>query len=86
MKTMFCTENSVNPVSKLDLKKRMLEDPDFIKCLGYGNSLNKYLAENRNDLENSTIARLLMLTEEEVENIYQECIDKLKVGMVESEE
>lgn len=63
--------------------RRILEEPDFVKCIKYNNSLNKYLAANEK-IEDSTIARLLMLTEEEVEEIYQEAIDILRQGMLES--
>jgi len=68
-------------VSKELTIKRILEDPDFIKCAKYNNSLNKYLVANEN-VEDSAIARLLMLTEEEVEEIYQEAVDLLRQGMV----
>jgi hypothetical protein len=68
-------------VSKELTIKRILEDPDFIKCAKYNNSLNKYLAANEN-VKDPVIAKLLMLTEEEVEEIYQEAVDILKNGMV----
>jgi hypothetical protein len=71
-------------VIKEDFKKRILEDPDFIKCFKCSNSLSKFLASSSKTLENSTIAKLLMLTEKEVEEIYQEAVDKLKEGVVES--
>jgi hypothetical protein len=72
-------------VSKEDLKKRILEDPDFIKCLKCGNSLNTYLNRNAGELENSAIARLLMITEDEVEEIYQEAVDILKKALYDEE-
>ena len=71
-------------MSNDDIKKRILEDPDFIKYFKYGNSLSKFLTRNQEALENNTIARLLMLTEKEVEDIYKEAIDKLREGMVDS--
>ena len=61
--------------------KRILEEPDFIKCIKFNNSLNKYLAANEN-VDDSVIARLLMLSEEEVEEIYQEAVDILRKNMV----
>ncbi len=61
-----------------------MEDPDFIKSVKHGNSLNKFLARNTEDLKAKAIARLLMITEEEVEEIYQEAIDMLRSDMVES--
>lgn len=83
MKTMFYKGSSVKIVAKEDIKKRIMEDPDFIKSAKCANSLNKFLASNKDNLENSMIARLLMLSEEEVEEIYKECIDKLRSGIVE---
>lgn len=83
MKTTFYKESLVRIVNKEDLKKRILEDPDFIKCAKSGNSLNKFLASNKEDLDTSVIARVLMISEDEVENIYQECIDFIKSGMLE---
>jgi hypothetical protein len=80
---MFYKGNSVKPVSKEDFKKRIMEDPDFVKSAKCGNSLNKFLNANKDTLENSVIARLLMISEEEVEQIYQECVDKLKASMAE---
>ena len=74
----------VNNVSNDDIKKRILEDPDFIKYFKYGNSLSKFLNRNHEDLEDHTIGRLLMLTEKEVEDIYQEAVDKLRKGMLDS--
>ena len=71
---------------KFDFKNRVLEEPDFIKSLGCGNSLSKYLSENTQTLSNSTIARLLKISEEEVEEIYQDSICKLREGMVELED
>lgn len=79
-------ESLVSLVGNEDIKKKILEDPDFIKSFKYGNSLSKFLSRNQEELQNNTIARLLMLTEKEVEEIYQEAIDKLRSSMVSSED
>lgn len=71
-------------MAKEDLKKRVLEETDFIKSKKYGNSLNKYLANNDGVLTDSVVARLLMLSEEEVEEIYKECVCLLQKDMVDS--
>ena len=73
-------------MSRDDFKKRVLEEPDFIKSYKYANSLSKYLVRNPNPVDNATIARLLLISEEEVEDIYQKVIDFLKKNMVDSEE
>ena len=73
-------------MSKEDVKRRMMEDPDFIRCLKCGNSLSYYLANNHEEIQDKTIARLLMLSsEEEVEKIYLEAAEMLKKKMAKSE-
>jgi hypothetical protein len=71
-------------VDKEEFKKRILEEPDFIKCLKCSNSLTRYLTRNPKEADDSTIARLLMISEEEVDVLYKEAIDFLKLGMVDS--
>lgn len=82
---MYYKESLVVNVAKEDLKKRILEEPDFIKCHKHGNSLARYLTRNPNHLEDAAIARLLMIDEEEVEKLYQKSIDIIKKGILESE-
>lgn len=69
-------------MSKEDIKKRILEESDFIKAYKFGNSLSKFLARNTKELDDTTIARLLMIEKYEVEEIYQKAVDMLKSGMV----
>lgn len=71
-------------VSKEDVKKRILEEPDFVKAYKYGNSLSKFLARNTKELDDATIARLLMIEKYEVEEIYQEAVELIKKGMLDS--
>lgn len=84
MKTTFYLESLVGNVSKEDVKKRILEESDFIKSYKYGNSLNKFLSRNAKELDDSAIARLLMIDKDEVEEIYQKAIDILRSGVVKS--
>jgi hypothetical protein len=67
--------------NKEDLKKRILEESDFVKSYKHSNSLNKFLARNTKELDDSTIARLLMIDKDEVEVIYQKAVEMLKKGM-----
>jgi hypothetical protein len=69
-------------MDKLDIKKRILEEEDYIRCPKCANSLSKFIMKNSEGIENSAIARLLMMTEEEVEKIYQEAIQMLKDDMI----
>jgi menaquinone-dependent protoporphyrinogen IX oxidase len=65
-------------VTKEEMKKRIMEDQDFIKNHKFGNSLGKFLTNNNEELENRAIARFLMITEEEVEAIYKKTVDFLR--------
>jgi len=65
-------------MDKNDLIKRILEEEDFIKSPKFQNSLNKFMNENPDGVEESAIARLLLLSEEEVNKIYNESVAELK--------
>ena len=73
-------------MEKSEAMKRILEEEDFIHAPKFGNSLNKFLAKNDNLLQDGAIARLLMLSQEEVEAIYQESVIELQKEMVEEDE
>jgi len=73
-------------VEKSDLKKKIVEDEDFIRAPKYGNSLNKFVAKNDRLLDNGAIGRLLLISEEEVEEIYEQSVIELRKGMVDGEE
>lgn len=68
-------------MEKNEILKKILEEEDYIRCPKFSNSLNKFTEKNDGGVENSTIARLLMMTEEEVERVYQEAIQKLRDDM-----
>lgn len=68
-------------VEKNEMEKKVREEEDFVHAPKFGNSLNKFLAKNDNLLENTTIGRLLLLSDKEVEAIYQESIVELKKEM-----
>lgn len=73
-------------MEKSDLQKKIREDEDFIKSPKFNNSINKYLAKNDKPLENGTIGKMLLISEEEVEEIYKESIAKLRKEMVDDEQ
>jgi menaquinone-dependent protoporphyrinogen IX oxidase len=75
---MFYRENLVKNVTKDEMKKRIMEDVDFIKNSKFNNSLNKFLSKNEEELQNHTIARFLMISEDEVEQIYKKTVEFLK--------
>ena len=70
-------------MDKNDTQKKILEEEDYIRCPKNSNSLAKFLAKNAEGVEDSTIARLLMIPEEKVKEIYEEAIKKLRKEMAE---
>jgi hypothetical protein len=68
------------------MEKKIREEEDFIHAPKHQNSLNKFLAKAENPLENAGVARLLLLSEREVEAIYQESVAALRKEMVLDEE
>jgi hypothetical protein len=65
-----------------DIKKKILEETDFIRAPKCGNSLNKFLAKIEKIPDNGTIARLLLLSENEVEELYEQSVQELRKSMV----
>ena len=70
-------------MDKDEIAKRIEEDEDYIRCPKCSNSLSKFIAKNGDGVEDATIARLLMTTEQKVQEIYEEAIKKLKKEMAE---
>lgn len=68
------------------MEKRVREDEDFIHAPKHQNSLNKFLAKAENPCENGSIGRLLLISPEEVEKLYQESIVQLREEMIEDGE
>jgi hypothetical protein len=69
---------------KTEIKNKILTEEDYIRCPKFDNSIVQFLADKKNteDIDTYTISRLLMLTEEEVEKIYQEAVQMLRDDMV----
>jgi hypothetical protein len=72
-------------MDKNEIQRRILEEEDYVRCPKLGNSLNKFTAKNHEGVENATIARLLLMSEEEVDRVYQEAVAELRRIMVENE-
>lgn len=75
----------MHAVDKDDIKKKINDCEDFIHAPKYQNSLNKILAKTENPLDNGSIARLLLLSIQEVEDIYMESVEILKKEMLDEE-
>jgi hypothetical protein len=72
-------------VEKSEMERKIREEADFIHAPKVGNSLNKLLAKIDNPLKNVAIGRLLLISEKEVEEIYEESVIELRKGMVSNE-
>jgi hypothetical protein len=57
------------------------EDPDFILSNKYSNSLKKFLDQNPNGASDSTICRMLDISQEELDAIYASAMQKLKAAL-----
>lgn len=73
-------------MDKDDIERRIREEEDYIRCPKLGNSLERFISKSSEGVEDAVIARLLMISEAEVQKIYEEAIVKLRSGMLESEE
>jgi hypothetical protein len=65
-----------------DLKKRLETEEDFINSPSHRNSLKFFISKNPEGVSNDKIAKLLMISEEEVEKLYQSAILKLRENLV----
>jgi hypothetical protein len=70
---------------KDELQQKVLTEEDYIRAPKFANSLAKFLTKNSDGVENATIARLLMIPEEEVEKLHQEAIEMLRNEMVDED-
>lgn len=68
------------------MERKIKDDPDFIHSPKNQNSLQKFLAKAENPADNKAVGRLLLLSEEQVEEIYQESVAELKKGMCKDDE
>jgi hypothetical protein len=66
---------------KNKLKKKIESDPDFIYCPRLGNSLKIFLEKYPEGVDDSKIAKILLVEEEDVETIFQSAIVKIRKSM-----
>jgi len=62
-------------------KHKIMQDDDFIDHPKFKNSLKKLIEKYPDGVPNDTIAKVLDMTEEEVESTYQSAIEKLKAEL-----
>jgi hypothetical protein len=68
-------------MDKSEAIRKAHTDEDFVKSPKFDNSLARFVEENPEGVDDATIARLLMISEEEVRAIYAEAIQKLQKAM-----
>jgi hypothetical protein len=66
---------------KTKLKKKVESDPDYVYCPRLGNSLRIFLEKYPEGIENTKIAKILLIDEEEVEGIFQSALVKIRKSM-----
>jgi len=71
---------------KDDILKRIQAEDDYIRCKKFSNSLTKFLFKFSEGSEDAAIARVLMISEEEVQQIYSDAVAKIRAEMVEKED
>jgi hypothetical protein len=72
-------------LEKSEMLRKIVEDEDYIRCPKCGNSLNRFTQKNSEGVENPIIARLLMMSEEDVEKLYQETLALLRKDMLDAD-
>ena len=64
--------------SKEDIKSLIHTDEDFIHCPRLANSLEKLIDKNPDGVEDDRIAKVLLMSEEEVKGTFARAIQKLR--------
>ena len=65
-------------MEKNKIKEKIEQDPDFINYPKFGNSLKKALESNPNGIKDEIIQKMLLMTQEDIDNTYESAIMKLK--------
>lgn len=73
-------------MSKEDISKRIQGEEDYIRAPKFQNSLAKFVSKNDEGVDNATIARVLMINKEKVEEIYNESVEMLREQMSKDDE
>ena len=60
------------------LKEKILQDEDFIYCPRLGNSVEQLLKKNPDGIDEERMSKVLLLTEDEISDIYNKALKKIK--------
>jgi hypothetical protein len=67
--------------SKRDMKKLVESDDDFIYYPRLDNSLKKFIEKNPDGVDNNKISKVLLMSEEEIEEAFNSAIKKIRDAM-----
>jgi len=67
--------------NQIDIKKLINTDEDFFYCPRLGNSLKKLIDKNPDGVGNERIAKVLLLDENEVQELFNKAIEKIRIQM-----
>ena len=71
----------MNSKDKEMLRKKIIEDEDFIYCPRLSNSLEKLLSKNPNGVTDERIGKVLLIEDEEIKEIYESALKKLRKAL-----
>lgn len=66
---------------KNKVKKKIESDPDFIYCPRLSNSLKIFMEKYPDGVDNAKISKLLLMDEQEVEQIFNQALEKIRKNM-----
>lgn len=62
-------------------KHKLTQEEDYIDCPKFNNSIKQLIEKNPDGIDDETIAKVLNMTPQEVEETYQNAIKKLKKSL-----
>jgi len=68
-------------LKEIEIKNKIETDEDFINSPNHRNSLKVFVSKNPEGVSNDRIAKVLMISEEEVEEIYKTALNKIRKNM-----
>jgi len=68
-------------ITPKELYLNLHNQPDWINCKRYSNSLEKLLTRHNGIVPDTIIAGVLMITEEQIEELYNAVVAKLKKSL-----
>lgn len=67
--------------NKDEIKKRIQSEEDFIYCPRLGNSLKTLIDKHPDGVEDKRIAKVLLMSEEEVQSIFTSALIKIRKAL-----